>query len=199
MEDKTKQPQPHSQWKDITIFLLIIVYVIALLILHFNYDYVDYGMMNEEDIIIIASFIFLLIATPIAVVTTRKSKSATYAKVEDECTNKNIHQTKTFEIPELPNPNTHPQDPINNEQYLGTGIVGMEVYIQLSKIIGILCIIAGALSFFFCFVTGELLYAAKWTIYSMIGAMCCFINIPFVKALITIVKAAKLYLDNNKK
>ncbi len=178
--------------------MLIIVYVIALLILHFNYDYVDYGMMNEEDVIIIASFIFLLIAMPIAVVTTHKSKSATYAKVEDEYTNKNIHQTKTFEITELPNPNTHPQDPINNEQYLGTGIVGMEVYIQLSKISGKLCIFAGALSFFFCLVTGELSYA-KWAIYSMIGAMCCFINIPFVRALITIVKAAKLYLDNNKK
>lgn len=197
MEEQNKQTQPNLR-KDLIILLLIIVYVIALLILHFNYDYVDYGYVDEDDIIIIASIIYLLIAAPIAFVTMRKSKSAISTKVEDEFPKNIVPQTETAEIQELPKPNTSTNAPVNDEQYAGTGIVGLEVYIQLCKIGGIVGIFIGGCLVLMCMGLGRLLYGL-WGFYFMIGAICCYINIPFVKALITIVKAAKLYLDKNQK
>jgi hypothetical protein len=95
--------------------------------------------------------------------------------------------------------------PENNRNWLGTGIIGMTTYVKICLIIGWVCCVFGVMLLLLAGAK-ELsvndLEQNEWYIYSglffTIGGINCIILTPFIKALITITKAATKYLHNNQ-
>lgn len=94
--------------------------------------------------------------------------------------------------------------PENNRNWLGTGIVGMTTYVKFCLIIGWACCALGAVLLLVSAMKLSVddLEQNIWCVYSglffIIGGINCIILTPFIKALITITKAATKYLHNNQ-
>lgn len=182
----------------------IVLYIIALIVFHLDYDYLKYGLYEESDIITVSTIIYLFtICFIIGVIECFKKTKNTEEAIE--YTQKNVtplEQTKE-ETQTPTNVKLEENSSISNEEnsrYVGTGIIGLKNYTDFCQIIGFLAILSGII----CIVCaiGFSDYSSIFiilSIYLITGGIGCFILSALLKAIITITKAAKLYIDLNKK
>ena len=92
---------------------------------------------------------------------------------------------------------------ISNDEdshYIGTGIIGLKNYTDFCQIIGILAVLSGVLYIIYAIACSD--YSSIFiilAIYLITGGIGCFILSALLKAITTITKAAKLYIDINEK
>lgn len=101
-----------------------------------------------------------------------------------------------LKIEEKPKTVSKKRVPNKNRRYIGTGIIGLKQWHDSCSFVGTFSICIGIV-----FLAFALKYGMEFAITGgslIMGGTCYFAALPFIKALITIVKAAKLYIDNNK-
>lgn len=192
-----------NKTKFILIVCAIIVYIIALMAFHLDYEYARYGMNEESSIIIIATLLYMLaICVLLGVINRIKKVKNTEEAIENSEANTHLEPIKE-EVQISTNNRPEESLPINNDednQYIGTGIIGLKNYTDFCQIIGILAVLSGILCVIYAVAcSGYSAIFIMLAIYLVTGGIGCFILSALLKAIITITKAAKLYLDINKK
>ena len=182
----------------------IIIYIIALTMFHFDYEYARYEMTNESTIIIIATLLYLLIIYACYGIVNHIKKTKSIEKTAEhteehtfvsEPTKENIKTSTNNQIEE-----TVPTNNYEDNQYIGTGIIGLKNYTDFCQIIGILAVLSGVLYIIYAIACSD--YSSIFiilAIYLITGGIGCFILSALLKAITTITKAAKLYIDINEK
>ncbi len=108
-----------------------------------------------------------------------------------------VKETETTELPKTPTEErVEGCDANENSQFDGTGIIGLTRYHSFCAIAAWLCLVVALYCLAISAVGG--INFALISIYFIVGCVCCIVSMPFIKAIITIVKAAKLYIDNNQ-
>lgn len=171
-----------------------IIYIVALSIFHFDYEYTRYEMVEESTIIVIATILYLLITCAIIAIIQYKKQSKKETVVMPETTSEPIKENEAVKQNHF---EEHTQ--INNmgSQYIGTGVIGLDNCIFFCRIIGFMAIGFGLL----CIATYSNFgwFSIMLALYFITGGIGCFILSVLLKAIVTITKAAKLYIDINKK
>lgn len=199
--------------KSKTKFILIcaiIIYIIALVIFHLDYvyndgyvgGYVKYGMYDESSILIVSTIIYLLMIGVIVGIMNH-IKNAKNVKVTTENASdvalpiESVEEAQTS-MPSQSNDSSVVDDA--NTQYIGTGIIGLKNYTDFCQIAAILAIFSGILCIVYAIANSDFRSIfIMLAIYLIFGGIGCLILSALLKAIITITKAAKLYLDINKK
>lgn len=186
------------------IICAIVLYIIALVAFHLDYGYVKYEMRDESDIITEGTLIYLFtIGFIIGVIKCFKKTKNTKEAIEYTPKNVTPLEPTKEEIQTPTNVKLEENSSISNEEnsrYVGTGIIGLKNYTDFCQIIGFLAILSGII----CIVCAIGLsdYSSIFiilSIYLITGGIGCFILSALLKAIITITKAAKLYIDINQK
>lgn len=195
--------------KRIAIFAAI-VYFIALVVFHLDYSYDDgyvngsmkYNLYEESDIIIVGTLLYLLaIGIIIGIVkyikNVKKPKETTKNTLDVAPSAESVKEEQIQAMPKLEERST-----VNDEdsQYIGTGVIGLKNYTDFCQIVAILAIFSGVLCAIYAIANSDYrTFFIMLSIYLILGSIGCFILSALLKALTTITKAAKLYLDINKK
>lgn len=190
--------------KSIFIACAIIIYIIALTVFHSDYEYARYEMIDESIIIIVATILYLLILCILFGITNhiikvKNAKEAIESPEKDAIFSEPIKEETYISVD---NQSNESLSTINNEdsQYIGTGVIGLEKYTDFCQIVGLLTIVSGIMCVVYAAAcTGYGAIFIMLAIYLVTGGIGCFILSALLKALITITKAAKLYIDLNKK
>lgn len=164
---------------------VIAIYVIALTIFHFNYTYVDY-MREEYEIIIFATLIYCIFIALIACIV--YGKKGGFKKEISQASVDNLIQS----IDKTKENNCN----VKTNNFIGTGIIGLTRYATFCKIAGLLGLFVGVLCVFISIKEGSAIFI--YGLYSIVCGSSCLLSILFVNALVTIAKAAKIYIDNNQ-
>lgn len=177
----------------------VAIYVFTLVYIHADYRYDKYGM-EEIDVIGKATAIYCIVVFFVVLyVLISKSKSKIKEKPDDVAADnlplEKVEEPKAVEVPV--EETTRNKDLDKNNQCIGTGVIGLERWYSCYLIVGMSLICLG--TFLLIVALGVGVYLAMIGISLIIGGITCLITTPFIKALITIVKAAKLYIDNNQK
>lgn len=199
-----------NKTKFILIACAIIVYIVALTVFHFDYayddgyvsGYVKYGMYGESSIIIVSTIVYLLIIGVIVGIMNH-IKNAKNVKITAENASdvalliEPIEEAQTSISPQ-PNKSSVVDDA--DTQYIGTGIIGLKNYTDFCQIAAILAIFSGILCIVYAIANSDFRSIfIMLAMYLIFGGIGCLILSALLKAIITITKAAKLYLDINKK
>lgn len=163
----------------------VILYVIALIAFHLDYEYINYMCEEYEIIIPVTLIYFIVIALVMFFMYNKKaSTKEEQPKVSIDNFVRSINKIDAT------------SRDVKSNKLEGTGIVGLTRYATFCQIIGILGLFIGVLLVLISIKEGQaiLLYGICF----IIGGTCCLLSILFVNALVTITKAAKTYIDNNQ-
>lgn len=171
---------------------------ITLVYIHYDYGYARYGYC-EEDNVMVSVFAGYIIVTLIV---------AYFIGVRGKTNTDNTMSLQSDAQPESTKENSISADNVveffpslierNNDydaQYKGTGVLGLTKYIKFCQIIGVSILVSGIV-FLSASISADKIYTiiGLWLV---IGGINCLIIIPFIKAIVTITKAAKIYIDKN--
>lgn len=177
----------------------VVVYIIALIVLHNNYNYVEYGFLEEDVIIFRASVIYLVAVIIIACVIMiyakpnmlTKENTTVYEKPKQKL------ETETALLVAASNATKECEgscvENVKHSQYACTGVFFLTKYVTLYLVIGAISALTGVFGLAAFDREDDKILGIGLIIYGV----CCLLSVPFIQALITITKAAKKYLDNN--
>lgn len=172
----------------IIVICAVVFYGIAVILFHVNYSYVEY-MREEWEILLPATLIyFIIIALLVFFIYGKRGglkKDLSEVSVDNLVKSIDEAETKisTGSVEE-------------NKEFVGTGIIGLTRYAVFCKIIGSLGLFLGAMFLLRGIVEGETTF--MYGLYLIVSGAACLLSILFINALVTIAKAAKTYIDNNK-
>lgn len=172
----------------IIVICAVVFYGIAVILFHVNYSYVEY-MREEWEILLPATLIyFIIIALLVFFIYGKRGglkKDLSEVSVDNLVKSIDEAETKisTGSVEE-------------NKEFVGTGIIGLTRYAVFCKIIGSLGLFLGATFLLRGIVEGETTF--MYGLYLIVSGVACLLSILFINALVTIAKAAKTYIDNNK-
>lgn len=165
-----------------TIFALtlfgIALWLICLGTFHSMYDNIDYDFYEtEEYIYILCGSIAFIVIYVLGIFLVRWLYKKLAPCIKEEL-NKIVEEYRKYKEA--------------NKPWYGTGIIGLKNYVTFFKLMAVFLIVAAL----------PILSEEDLRIYGyymLVVGIACILNIPFIKALITIVKAAKVYLEKNSK
>ena len=178
----------------------VVIYILAFPIFPLAYRYDKYWIGEGNFTNAITSAYCLVVFCVVMFVLVRSWRKSQIEKNSDDVATDNLPLEKVEEpkavdmsVEETP----ENKDADKNSQYIGTGVVGLERWNSYCLIVGQISLFSGYIFLLVAVSAG--VYFAMAGIAFIIGGISCIISTPFIKALITIVKAAKLYIDNNQK
>ena len=166
----------------------VVLYIIAAIIFHVNYEYAKY-MLEEWDILIPATLIYLIIVafSVFFIYGKRRGFKKELSEVSVDNLVKAIDDTETkISIGSVE----------ENKDFVGTGIIGLTRYATFCKIIGSLGLFLGVVFLLRGIGEGEATFIHG--LYFIVSGAACLLSILFINGLVTIIKAAKIYIDKNK-
>lgn len=188
------------------IICAIIIYIIALVAFHLDYEYLKYGLYEESSIITVSTVVYLFVISAfIGIVEYAQKQKSTDGETENTIEIENAVSLEPVKekMQTQTDVKSESEPLINNDEdsrYTGTGIMGLKNYTDFCQIIGILAITAGVVYLYNAVdFTPHWLTFVTLSIYFIISGIGCFILSALLKAIITITKAAKLYIDINQK
>lgn len=172
----------HFKLKSIAIIIAFVIYIVMLFIIHTNYDYLTFEMIDEEYILLYSSLLYILLLGILAGI-------AKCFPIFKKFYMQKIKTTKQIVQSDIANsikPSLSDTTNIDYNLFDDAGIVGLEVYNKLSKFVGIVCLIVGLVCLL---LLANSLYVGILGVWFILCGLGCFASISFVKALISIVKA----------
>ena len=166
----------------------MVLYIIAFVLFHVNYDYGKY--MREEWEILVPATLIYLIAVALLVFGIHNKRGGFEKELSEVSVDnlvKSIDETET---------NIAASSGKENSEFVGTGVIGLIRYVTFCKIVGIIGLYIGVV--FFLAGVIEKGSTLVYGLYMIICSVGCLLSTLFVNALVTITKAAKIYIDNNK-
>ncbi len=172
-----------------------IIYIVTLIIFHANYSYVDY-FIDEGEILMLITLVYLItVCFAIFFLVGHKERIP-----KENLSDVAIHsalETATVELPKVTSDKSDEECDVDGQRrYEGTGVIGLTRYYHFCIIVAFISLVVAL----FCiglYPVGGMVFAMIF-VYLIVGCVCCVASMPFVKALITVVKAAKLYIDINQ-
>lgn len=166
----------------------MVLYAIAFVLFHVNYDYGKY-VREEWEILVPATLIYFIAVTLLVfcIHNKRDDFEKELSEVSVDNLVKSIGEAET---------NIAASSGKENNEFAGTGVIGLMRYAIFCKIIGYIGLFIGVVFF----LTG-IIEKESTLVYGLCMIACsagCLLSILFVNALVTITKAAKIYIDNNK-
>lgn len=176
-----------------------VLYIVAFFIFNLTYSYDKYWN-DESKILVPVTMVYLLAVFAAMFFMIRHKKRPQAEKQPDVIADISVEdakETETAERPQTPTEEIVEECETNeNRQFDGTGIIGLTRYHSFCAIAAWLCLVVAIYCLAICAIGG--MAFALISIYFIVGCVCCIVSMPFIKAIITIVKAAKLYIDNNQ-
>ena len=166
----------------------VVFYAIAVALFHVTYSYVEY-MCEEWEILFPATLIYLIIVA--LLVFFIHGKKGGLKKELSEVSVDNL--VKSIDEAETKMSTGSVEE---NKEFVGTGIIGLTRYATFCKIIGSLGLFLGVVFLLRGVVEGETTFV--YGLYLIVSGAACLLSVLFINALVTIVKAAKIYIDNSK-
>ena len=188
------------------IICAIIIYIIALVAFHLDYEYLKYGLYEESSIITVSTVVYLFVISAfIGIVEYAQKQKSTDGETENtiEIGNAVSLEPVKEKVQTQTDVKSESEPLISNDEdsrYIGTGIIGLKNYTDFCQIIGILAVLSGVLYIIYAIACSD--YSPIFiilAIYLITGGIGCFILSALLKAITTITKAAKLYIDINEK
>lgn len=166
----------------------VVFYAIAVVLFHVTYSYVVY-MREEWEVLLPATLIYLIIVALLVffIYGKRRDFKKELSEVSVDNLVKSIDEAET---------KMSAGSVEENKEFVGTGIIGLTRYATFCKIIGSLGLFWGVVFLLRGIAEGEAMFI--YGLYLIISGAVCLLSILFINALATIVKAAKIYIDNNK-
>lgn len=177
----------------------VVVYIIALVVFHYDYSFVAYGYLEEDVIIFRASVIYLVAVMIVACAIMIYAKPNMLTKEDTTAYEKSKQKVETGTTPLVTESNAAKEckgsciENVKHSQYSGTGVFFLMKYVTLYLVVGAISTLTGI----FGLVAFDREDDKILGIVLIIYGVCCLLSVPFIQALITITKAAKKYLDNN--
>ena len=188
------------------IICAIIIYIIALVAFHLDYEYLKYGLYEESSIITVSTVVYLFVISAfIGIVEYAQKQKSTDGETENTIEIENAVSLEPVKekMQTQTDVKSESEPLISNDEdsrYTGTGIIGLKNYTDFCQIIGILAVLSGVLYIIYAIAcSGYSSIFIILAIYLITGGIGCFILSVLLKAITTITKAAKLYIDINEK
>lgn len=177
----------------------VTLYAIAVFLFHIDYTYGKY-MLEEWEIIVPITFIYIIaIALLMFFIHSKRGIQKELTNVSVDNFVKSIEKTETNLDKSIERTKTKIATGgiEENNKFIGTGIIGLTRYTTFCKIIGCLALFLGVL--FLLNIKSEEEFILLYGLYLIVCGAGCLLSILFINALITITKAAKIYIDKNQK